>query len=444
MVSGQAEGSVFDVVGVGFGPSNLAIAIALREWNQRQGAPGLTARFLERQPRFGWHRGMLLEDATMQVSFLKDLATLRNPTSDFSFLAYLASRGRLVDFINYGTAFPTRIEFHDYLEWAADRVADDVDYGVEVVEVSRGPSAWSHGPAEYLDVVAAHADGRVERLRARNVVLATGLRPHLPEGARLGDRVWHNRELVQRVDGLRSADPERFVVVGAGQSAAETAEYLHRSFPSAQVCAVFARYGYSPADDSPFANRVFDPKGVDDFFAAEEDAKRLILDYHANTNYSVVDPDLIERLYRSHYHEKIAGTERLRFLNLSRVRDVRDGPDGVEVAVESLVDGARETLSADALVYATGYRSTDPAALLGDLAGDCVRDGSGRLAIRRDYSVETTAQVEAGLFVLGATEHTHGISSTLLSNVAIRAGEIVDAVADSARRSARKPTAAAS
>ena len=64
---------------------------------------------------------MLIEDATMQVSFLKDLVTMRNPTSAFSFVSYLHERGRLVDFINHKTLFPLRIEFHDYLEWAARR-----------------------------------------------------------------------------------------------------------------------------------------------------------------------------------------------------------------------------------------------------------------------------------------------------------------------------------
>src|SRR5581483_10624347 len=92
-----------DVFGVGFGPSNLALAIALAEHNARRPDRALTARFAERQERFGWHRGMLIEDATMQVSFLKDLVTPRNPVSPFSFLTYLHARGRLIDFINYGS-----------------------------------------------------------------------------------------------------------------------------------------------------------------------------------------------------------------------------------------------------------------------------------------------------------------------------------------------------
>ncbi len=117
------ERSVHDLIGVGFGPSNLALAIAIAEHNagvrRTPGARGVTAAFVERQRGFGWHRGMLLEDATMQVSFLKDLVTLRNPQSDFSFLCYLQSRNRLVDFINQKNFFPSRVEFHDYLQWAA-------------------------------------------------------------------------------------------------------------------------------------------------------------------------------------------------------------------------------------------------------------------------------------------------------------------------------------
>lgn len=111
---------VHDLIGVGFGPSNLALAIAAVEHNdQANGAGRVSVRFFERQPAFGWHRGMLLDDATMQVSFLKDLVTLRNPASGFSFLAYLHECGRLVDFINHKTLFPLRVEFHAYLEWAA-------------------------------------------------------------------------------------------------------------------------------------------------------------------------------------------------------------------------------------------------------------------------------------------------------------------------------------
>jgi L-ornithine N5-monooxygenase len=412
------DGPVHDLVGIGFGPSNLALAIALEE----QGS-GLSTRFVERQEAFGWHRGMLLEDATMQISFLKDLVTLRNPASGFSFLTYLKERGRLVDFINYGSSFPTRLEFHDYLEWAAAPFADRVDYATSVERITAVP-----GAPDLLDVRTSGPGAPV--LRTRNVVLATGLVPHLPDGVRAGPRVWHSRDLLLRIGSLR--DPRRVVVVGAGQSAAETVDHLHRTFPEAEVCAVFSRYGYSPADDSSFANRVFDPAAVDDFFGAPAHVKDLILGYHANTNYSVVDPELIESLYRRHYQERVSGRERLRFRNVSRVADaipVGRGDDAhVELAIESLLDGGREVLTADLVVYSTGYRPSDPGRLLGDLVSRCARDSAGRLEIGRDYRVRTGHDLTAGIFVQGPTEATHGLSSTLLSNVAVRSGEIAAAL----------------
>jgi L-ornithine N5-oxygenase len=423
------EPDTYDVVGIGFGPANLALAIAVAEYNRLPDTPPLRALFLERQRRFGWHRGMLIDDATMQVSFLKDLVTLRNPTSDFSFLSYLHSADRLVDFINQKSLFPLRVEFHDYLEWAAARFTDEVRYGHEVVEVA---PVSEGGAVDLFDVTARRADGTTATVRARNLVFGMGLTPHLPPGATLSERVWHNRDLLDRVELLRDAGtyppPARFAVVGAGQSAAEVTKYLHDAFPDAEVCAVFSRYGYSPSDDSPFANRVFDPDAVDHFYDAPAEVKQLILDYHANTNYSVVDTDLIEELYRRVYQEKVLGRQRLRLFNVSRVVETLEGPDGVRATVESLTTGERTTLDCDVLVYATGYRPNDPLRLLGALAALCHRDEAGRPSVARDYRVHTDPELRAGLYLQGSTEHTHGISSSLLSTTAVRAGQILDSI----------------
>ncbi|MCX2954039.1 lysine N(6)-hydroxylase/L-ornithine N(5)-oxygenase family protein [Lentzea sp. NEAU-D7] len=396
---------VLDLAGIGFGPSNLALAIAVEEHELP-----VRARFFERQPRFGWHRGMLLEDATMQVSFLKDLVTLRNPTSSFSFLCYLRDRGRLIDFVNHKNLFPLRKEFHDYFEWAAERVGHHVSYGAEV----SGVRAVDDG---FEFTVGG------QQVRTRNLVLATGLEANLPDGIETSDRIWHNKDLLTRVDTLD--DPRQVVVVGAGQSAAEAVAFFHDRFPQAEVHGVFARYGYSPADDSSFANRIFDPAAVDDFYAAPEEVKRRLMGYHANTNYGVVDGDLIEELYRRVYREKVVGRQRLLLHNTSKLTDVT--ADG-KCAVESLADGSRLPIDADVIVYATGYRPANPVRLLGDLAGHCECDERGRLKVTRDYRVVTDDGLRGGIYLQGGTEHTHGITSSLLSNTAVRVGEILDSV----------------
>jgi L-ornithine N5-oxygenase len=438
------EPEVRDVVGIGFGPSNLGLAVALDEYNSDlRGGARLDAVFIEKQEEFTWHRDMLIDGATVQVSFLKDLVTMRRPASEYSFLSYLHAKERLVDFINHKNLFPSRIEFNDYLQWAAGHFSHLVDYASKVVDIR---PVQRDGRVEWMEV-SVRRGGPSERLevrRARNIVVGTGLRPVLPPGTAVSARVWHSDELLKRIGQIPGPAPRRIIVVGAGQSAAEVVEYVHRTFPGTEVCAVFSRYGYSPADDSSFANRVFDPEAVDVYYGAREDVKRMMFDYHRNTNYSVVDMELIDELYRRSYQEKVGGHQRLRILNLSRVVEAHETGDGVRTVIESLATAELDVLDADAVIYATGYREADVFDLLGEMGEYCLRDEQGRPRVARDYRVETADGVECGIYLQGATEHTHGISSGLLSNIAIRSGEILRSIVGrSAGRTDRQAALAA-
>lgn len=417
--------AVLDVVGVGFGPSNLGLAIAIEEYNADRGPSGrIDAAFVESQERFGWHTGMLIPGTTMQISFLKDLATQRNVRSRYSFLAYLTARGRLTEFINHQTFFPTRLEFHDYLEWAASTVRARVDYGTRAVGVRE--------EGDHL-VVETEQRGRRSQVRARSVVLAGGLHPRLPAGVVESSRQFHNHRLLDRLAQLPAPTHQRFVVVGAGQSAAEVADHLHSTYPDAEVHGVFAKYGYSPADDSPYANRVFDPTAVDDFYVAEPTVRRQLLDYHRGTNYSCVDLPLIEELYTREYAERVAGHRRLFFRGASSVREAVEFGDGqaggVRVAVEHHPTRTVEELTCDAVVYATGFTPM-PLDILGDLSDDVLREapGSDQPSVSRDYRLRTRRPLSGPVFLQGGTEHTHGLTSSLLSNIAIRSGEIVESI----------------
>ena len=259
-------------------------------------------------------------------------------------------------------------------------------------------------------------------------MLGTGLTPLLPDGVEHSLRVFHSSSLLPQLAALPSAEPRRFVVVGAGQSAAEVTGHLYRHYPEAEICSVFSRYGYSLADDSPFANRIFDPAAVDAYFGADDRVKSQLMSYHRNTNYSVVDLDLLEDLYRCVYQDKVRGTQRLRMLGVSRVIGVENEPHGVTVRVLNLVDGSTAELPADAVVFATGYRSPDPATLLGGLDRHVQRDVAGRVAVLRDYRLCTDEALQVPIYLQGGTDHTHGITSSLLSMAALRAGTILDSL----------------
>jgi len=420
---GQAE-SVHDVIGIGFGPSNLALAIAIEERAKTQPQRPIRARFFEKQKQFGWHRGTLIDGARMQISFLKDLVTARCPSSSFTFVSYLHERGRLSDFVNHKTIFPSRMEFHDYLEWAASKLPHCVQYGTDVVDVR---PIVRDGLVDLLEVVVSRGS-RQESCLTHNLVVASGLEPLVPAGVHRDDRIWHSAELMVRLGALNVA-PAQFTVVGAGQSAAEAVAYIHRRFQNVQVRAVFERYGYSAADDSAFVNRIFDPAAVDDFFHAPDDVKERLLNYHKNTNYSVVDPELLAELYKIHYEEMVSGQQRLEFLKATRVLAVERESEMVAVYVQSLLTGERRRLDSDIVVFASGYRPSDPIARFSALKVQLEESAEGRWVASRNHRLNANETFRCGIYLQGATEYSHGLSSSLLSNVAIRAGEILDDIA---------------
>ncbi|MFH9074634.1 lysine N(6)-hydroxylase/L-ornithine N(5)-oxygenase family protein [Streptomyces alboflavus] len=427
---GTRENEIYDIVGIGFGPSNLSLAIALEEHESNSSEQPITAAFFERQAAFGWHRNMLLPQATMQISFLKDLATFRNPLSRYSFVSYLHDSNRLVQFVNNQDFFPTRQEFHQYLEWAEAGFRDRVSYNSEVTEVRL--AAESAADEQILEVVVRDTvAGTTRVVKARNITVSTGLVPRMPDGMERDERVWHSSEFLAKYGQMKPEELKSVAVVGAGQSAAEITKYLHDMLPQAQVSAILPSYGYSVADDTPFANQVFDPTAVDHYYFGTEKTRDAFWRYHKNTNYSVVDDDVIRELFRRSYEEEVAGAQRLRFLNLTRVKEVKRSGNDTRVVLHSLLDGETEQeMDVDALVFATGYATMDATSLLGDLDGFCLRDEEGRHRVERDYRVVTTGDLSCGIYLQGGTEHTHGLTSSLLSNIAVRSGEIADSIVE--------------
>ncbi|GGX52605.1 lysine/ornithine N-monooxygenase [Streptomyces noursei] len=429
------ERETYDVVGIGFGPSNLSLAIALEEHRANVAGNEIRAAFFERQPSFGWHRNMLLPSATMQVSFLKDLVTFRDPMSSFSFIAFLHASGRLPQFVNNQDFFPTRQEFHQYLEWAQERVADRITYASEVTSI-RLPPGTVPELTDRLRLEVTDVTGRGTRVvDARNVVVSTGLVPSMPHGAETDERVWHSSEFLEKYRRMDPAELRRVAVVGAGQSAAEITRFLYDELPHAQVWAVVPSYGYSVADDTPFANQVFDPGAVDDYYFGSEQTREAFWRYHRNTNYSVVDDEVIRDLYRRAYDDEVGGANRLHFLNLTRVNDVKRAGAETRVSLQAGLDGEVYDLDFDALVCATGYTAMTPGRLLGDLDRYCLRDEAGRYRVERDYRIVTDPELPCNIYLQGGTEHTHGLTASLLSNIAVRSGEIADSIV--ARRAER-------
>lgn len=406
---------VHNLIGIGFGPSNLALAIAIEE--KRPSGRPIEAMFIEKQPGFAWHKDMMLDQAHMQISFLKDLATLRNPTSRFTFVNYLHEKQRLQDFINLKTFFPSRREFNDYLGWAAAQFDDICAYGEEVVEVLPEKSGRE---VALLRVRSRDSAGQLHERLARNLSIGIGGAPNIPDCFRpLRDdpRVFHSSRYLGEI--ARQSRAERIAIIGAGQSAAEIFMDLQGRPGAPEVDLIMRARSIRPSDDSPFVNEIFNVDFTDYMYSRSDLERAALIDEFWHTNYAAPDLELVQQMFKILYEQRVSGEERVRFLRRHDVRSVRAAADGIHLTLLDLNAQRESTVRYDAVVLATGYSRERHKALLAPLAPYL-----GDFSVDRHYRLQGTPDFRPSVFLQGACETTHGLSDTLLSVTSVRTGEI--------------------
>jgi L-ornithine N5-oxygenase len=434
-VAQAADGEeVQDLICIGFGPASLAIAVALQERTGSFLGCRPKVSFLERQPSFAWHAGMQLPGAKMQISFLKDLATPRNPQSPFTFLSYLYQRNRLNQFINLGTFLPTRLEYEDYLRWCARHFEElgMVSYGQEVLRVSPDVPSPTGKVTHFRIQSQDSRTGKMTSRFARHVVIAVGGTPMLPpEFPPNHPRVIHSSRYSTKLDSALpdNTKPYHIAVVGSGQSAAEIFNDLPARYPHAKVTMVIKGSSLRPSDDSPFVNEIFDPDRVDGIYSQADELRAAALARDRATNYSVVRLELLEHLYQRLYTQRVQTPAvedwKLSIKTNRQVEQTEALANGrLRLKLRAVFDDASqgreaEDLAVDAVFVATGYLRNAHEDILLDAQHllknfpDCCQDRL-RFPVRRDYKVDfdaTKVGETAGVWLQGCNEDTHGVGA---------------------------------
>jgi L-ornithine N5-oxygenase len=408
-----------DVLGIGFGPSNLAVAIALREIGSR-----LTTRFVEAAPQSGWHPDMLLDGSDIQNNPLRDLVTPRNPRSHFSFLNYLKCDNRLFEYLNLGLTYPLRKDYARYIRWAAGFFAEDVTYAQPARRVSYDERSrrWN-------------VETPTGTIQARALLVGTGRSRNIPPQFReaLGPRVFHLSDYLSRIASLRHK-LESVAVLGASQSAVEIHLDLMSRFPELRIHAVHRGFAMRQKDTSPFSDHVYFPEFVDTYHRSDK-ATRLDLQQQLRaTNYSAADLDVLHALYVRLYEERLDGRTRFSLHNNAVVETVSSGEDGVDLLIADKLSGSREKLRVDAVILATGFtdigvgEGKEPSPpLLSDVLDVLDVEDDGSLRVRRDYTVQRPGI--GPCYLNGLCESSHGLGDAgSFSLLAIRAAHIVESL----------------
>ncbi|WSR22568.1 SidA/IucD/PvdA family monooxygenase [Streptomyces sp. NBC_01205] len=404
------------VLAIGAGPANLALAVAIEESGSAELAD--STLLLEQSPDVKWQRDLLMPWARSQVSFLKDLVTLRNPSSRFTFLNFLHEQGRLDEFVNLGTFHPYRWEFSDYLQWVAkslERV--EIRYGARAAQVD--PVCGADGSVSGWRVLLTDGD----EIRCRDLVVGGGRDPRVPEvfSGLPDDRLIHSAQYRTRIARIPRDEPVRAVVVGGAQSAAEMFYALHENLPHSRVTMLVRSIGLQNYQTSKFVNELFFPSFVDDFYDSPAEVRAQLLDEMRFTNYAGLAPPFLDELYTMLYRQKALGPQRSEVRAMTEVVAARVEDGEVVLDLRDRMSGKTEPLRCDLVLLGTGYDPRKPA-LVRELAA---RVGIDEVSVSRAHRVELGDSAWGAVYLQGVNEETHGIADSLISVLAHRSRDIL-------------------
>lgn len=422
------DGQVYDVIGIGFGPANIALAIALEELEFVG-----TRLFLERHSSTKWQPEMMLSGSDIQNHPSRDLVTPRNPRSRYTFTNFLFENDRLFEHLNLGLEFPLRSEFAEYVRWVAGFFAKDVAYNQAV-------STIQVDPVSNLYCVTTQTGNQ---FFARSLVLAPGRTPVIPQvfADCVPDQVFHLTQYLGRLSQLaQQRELKRVAVVGGSQSAIEIMLHLRHSYPQLEIINVQRGYGFRLKDTSQFSEHVYFPSFVDEYYNSSAEAKKNINRHLHYTNYSAADADVIAELYVGMYEDKLQGKNRITIKNFSEVQHCTPTAQGYSLTVLDTQGQTAEQLSdLDAVVLATGFRNLGTGAqderfpiILQDLAESLDCDAQGVIRIGRDYRLSARKGCSLpALYLNGLCESSHGYGDAgSFSLLSLRARDIFSSLSE--------------
>lgn len=399
-----------DAIGVGFGPANIAVAIALEELD----AP-LNVRFLESGASTVWQKGMLFDGSDIQNHPLRDLVTPCNPRSKYTFTNYLFENNRLFQHLNLGMYFPFRIEYSQYVEWVSAHFSHLVDYNTCVTKVCVIEGSDGRGIGYEI------TDSEGNRYKARSVVLATGRTPYTPRPFTCCSPsvVRHITGYQEAVDQLiRKNRRARVCVVGSSQSAVEAMLHLSDNYPEVEVVGILRSFGYRLKDTSPFTGEVYFPEFVDLFYGAGPEAKRKLSEDLYRTNYGSADGDVLDRLYRKIYVQRLRKEEKIAIHRSAEVLTAGDRGGRAFLEIKKLEEDRTITEEVDLIILATGFRNIGSAEneetyppIVESLIPYLRLSDEGCIQIGLDYKVKMKDNVDrrAACFLNGLCESSHGM-----------------------------------
>ena len=401
------EGTL-DLAGIGAGPFNLSLAALL------DGIPSAKAAFFDNKAQFSWHPGLMLPGARMQTSCLKDLVTPVSPTSPWSFLNFLVSKGRFYDFMSLESFVISRQEFTEYMGWVASNLSN-LQFNAGIREVSFKENRFQ-----------LRTDSKT--FTANNICLGSGKAPHLPECTRpfIGENCFHASNLNSQRPSLAG---KRVAVIGGGQTGAEIfMNSLNGLWGVPEdVIWVSRRPNFEPLDESPFTNQFFTPAYVEAFHGIDSSRKKSITDRQKLASDGIT-PAYLSEMYEELYYRTYVEEDSLppwKLLPDRTLTGMSRSTGSYQLILDNNFQQGQEHFAADIVILCTGFEYQLPQYLEPLLPSLNLND-AGQLQLGNNFQLDWDGPDDRRIYAVNAGLHSHGIAEPQLSLNAWRAAKIIN------------------
>lgn len=395
---------IYDCIGIGFGPSNIALAIALEERDLLK-----KSLFLEARNATLWQPGMLIEGTDIQHNPLRDFVTPRNPCSPYGFLSYLNDMGRLFDYLNLSAPFPPRTEYAKYVSWVAEHFLKHVEFDT----VANNIEYLSNDEGELIKIKTSKGLDYY----TKSLVIASGRSRHVPPEFRhlLNEDVIHSDNYLQsKKKWLTSQKKPTVAVIGGSQSAVEIILDL---WGDCHLVGISRSFGFKQKDLSPFTEYIYYPDYVDYFYNSDVGEQNSITKELWRSNYSAADHDVLNLLNFRLYEQKVMGEKEVQLFHNSIIKKI-DSPSGSKksyhIHFSDRYSGVSRTAEVDGVIFATGYKNfgSDEKQehyhpLLKNIVDNLVFRADGGPDVLRSYLLNTKEE-SAPVYLNGLCESSHG------------------------------------
>lgn len=425
---------ILDILLVGAGPANLSVLSYLDEISSLNGVYNI--RLVEKRENASWHPGLALPTSTLQVSLLKDLAFLRNPTSPYTFFNYLKEENLLYQFMHLNTYYPSRNLFSNYIRWVADKLLSFISYNCEVCKLKRIPSV--HGK-DIIEVTLKNVLGETEIVKTRQLVLSQGHNAFIPQ-VLLSEskRIFHSSQFLNNITLESLSSGSHIVIVGRGQSAGEIIRFLLEKTDVGRISVISRDFIFKSTDANPFVNDIYTYPRAAEFFNYDTSVRQNMLSGLRNTNYATVTDDVLRAIYEQTFSDRIDQKQRLFLYSYSIINQVDEQQSKITITYDKTSSNKEpETLTADFIVCATGFENTLHKSLIKPLKPELINN---EINVREDFSVQFGSQSPLDIFVVNHSQAQHGPTEHTLAGVSERGKIIGDALIKNMSHGERETT----